>query len=252
MRAGRRSSCHIGGSSLIAPDDLRQRLDPDAFSGLVFNLMKILPLFACFLVSSAFAGEPVSLFDGKTFSGWTGQEGKAPGPGWKIADGVLHLDGAGGNLFSEKEYSNFDLEWEWKIAEAGNNGVKYWVTKVGGKEWLGIEYQMLDDAKHPDGKNGEKRLTASFYDIQAPGVKTPVNPPGEWNKSRIVAKEGKLQHWINGVLVGEADTNSADWKAKVAESKFKGREGFAPGKGKIMITDHKDKVWYRNIRITEL
>jgi hypothetical protein len=194
----------------------------------------------------------VSLFDGKSFAGWTGLDGKTPGAGWSIKDGVLQLDGEGGNLISEKEYSDFDFEWEWKLAEGGNNGVKYWVTKVGGKEWLGIEYQMLDDNKHPDAKNGAKRLTASFYDIQAPAVKTPVKSPGEWNQSRIVAKGGKLQHWINGVLVGEANTASDDWKAKLAESKFKEKAGFAPGKGRIMITDHKDKTWYRNLRITEL
>lgn len=213
-------------------------------------MKKLFPLL--FLVAGLHAGEPVSLFDGETFNGWTGQDGKAPGAGWSIVDGVLQLDGKGGNLFSEKEYTNFDLQWEWKLAEAGNNGVKYWVTKVGGKEWLGIEYQMLDDRKHPDAKNGAKRLTASFYDIQAPSVTTPVKAPGEWNLSRVVAKDGKLQHWLNGVLVGEADTSSAEWKANLAASKFKDKVGFAPGKGRIMLTDHQDKTWYRNIRITEL
>lgn len=220
-------------------------------SGLFFGPMKkLFPLL--FLVAGLHAGEPVSLFDGKTFNGWTGQDGKAPGAGWSIVDGVMLLDGKGGNLISEKEYTNFDLQWEWKLAEAGNNGVKYWVTQVGGKEWLGLEYQMLDDRKHPDAKNGAKRLTASFYDIQAPTVTTPVKAPGEWNLSRVVAKDGKLQHWLNGVLVGEGDTNSAEWKANLAASKFKNKVGFAPGKGRIMLTDHQDKTWYRNIRITEL
>ncbi len=201
----------------------------------------------------AVAGEPVSLFDGKTFAGWTGEDGQAPGPGWSIVDGELRLDGKGGNLISEKEYSNFDLEWEWKIEEGGNNGLKYWVTKVDGKHWLGIEYQMLDDAKHPDGKNGAKRLTASFYDIQAPFVeKTPLKPVGEWNHSRVVAKDGKLQHWLNGVLVGEADTRSEEWKANLAASKFKDKAGFAPGRGRLMLTDHSDRTCYRNIRIREL
>lgn len=214
--------------------------------------MKKLPLFAlafCFLVPVAVAGESVSLFDGKTFAGWTGADGAAPGAGWSIADGELRLDGKGGNLYSEKEYVNFDLEWEWKLAEGGNNGLKYWVTKVGGKEWLGIEYQMLDDQKHPDSKNGAKRLTASFYDIQAPTAKTRVKPPGEWNHSRVVVKDGRIQHWLNGELVGEADTNSAEWKSNLAASKFKDKAGFAPGKGRIMLTDHSDKTWYRNIRI---
>lgn len=213
--------------------------------------MKI-PFLLLFLVAGLHAGEPVSLFDGKTFKGWSGPEGESPGAGWSIVDGVLQLDGAGGNLFSEKEYSDFDFEWEWKLAEGGNNGVKYWVTKVGGKDWLGVEYQMLDDVNHPDAKNGAKRLTASFYDIQAPAVKAPVKAPGEWNQSRIVSKDGTLQHWLNGVLVGEADTNAPAWKANVANSKFKDKPGFAPGKGRLMITDHKDKTWFRNLRITEL
>lgn len=197
------------------------------------------------------AAEPVMLFDGKTFAGWTGLDGKSPGAGWTIENGELRLDGAGGNLVTEKEFTNFDLEWEWKLEAGGNNGVKYWVTQVGGKEWLGIEYQMLDDEKHPDAKNGAKRLTASFYDIQPPSVPTPVKPPGEWNHSRVVVKDGHIEHWLNGVKVGEADTQSADWQEKLAASKFKNKEGFAPGKGRIMITDHKDKTWYRNIWIKE-
>ena len=217
--------------------------------------MKTISLFAAAtlaLVSIAGASEYVSLFDGKTFAGWVGADGAKPGAGWSIAEGELRLEGKGGNLFSEKEYSNFDLEWEWKLAEGGNNGLKYWVTKVGGKEWLGIEYQMLDDLKHPDSKNGAKRLTASFYDIQAPTAKTKVKPSGEWNHSRIVSQGGKLQHWLNGELAGEAVTNSPEWKASLAASKFKSKEGFAPGKGRIMITDHSDKTSYRNIRIKEL
>lgn len=209
-------------------------------------------LLAFLCTGLALAGEPVALFDGKTFAGWTGQNGAKPGPGWTIADGELRLDGKGGNLLSEKEYSNFDLEWEWTLVEGGNNGLKYWVTKIGDKEWLGIEYQMLDDKKHPDSKNGAKRLTASFYDIQAPDAKTNVKPAGEWNHSRVVAKDGKLQHWLNGELVGEADTTSEQWQANLVASKFKDKKGFAPGRGRIMLTDHSDKTAYRNIRIREL
>ncbi len=212
------------------------------------------PLVATLLALTvvATAADPVSLFDGKTLAGWTGPDGAAPGAGWVIADGELRLEGKGGNLLSEKEYRDFDFEWEWKIAEGGNNGVKYWVTKIGGKEWLGIEYQMLDDAKHPDGKNGEKRLTASFYDIQECTVPTELSKPGEWNHSRIHSKGGKLQHWLNGKLVNEVDTAAPAWGEKIAASKFKAKEGFAPGKGRIMLTDHGDKVAYRNLRITVL
>lgn len=212
--------------------------------------MKHAWIFALLLPAAGLrAGEPVALFDGKSLAGWTGPDGAKPGPGWTVADGELRLEGKGGNLLSEREFSDFDLEWEWKLAEGGNNGLKYWVTKVGGKEWLGIEYQMLDDRKHPDSKNGVERLTASFYDIQAPDAATKVKPPGEWNHSRVVTRGGKIQHWLNGELVGEADTGSERWKANLAASKFKSKAGFAPGKGRIMLTDHSDKTSYRNIRI---
>lgn len=203
--------------------------------------------------SSLIAGESVSLFDGQSLKGWTGPEGAAPGAGWVVENGMLHLNGAkGGNLLSEKEYTNFDLEWEWKVDEGGNNGIKYWVTKVGGKEWLGIEYQMIDDAKHPDGQRGGSHTTASIYDIKEPTDGKPLNPPGQWNTSRVLVKDGKIEHWLNGKLVCEADTNSDEWKTRIAASKFKNKVGFAPGKGRIMLTDHHDKVWYRSLKIKEL
>lgn len=200
------------------------------------------------------AGDWVSLFDGKTLAGWTRTDGKPPGAGWAVEkDGVLHLAGKGaGYLVAEKEYGNFELEWEWKLAEGGNNGLKYWVTKVGGKEWLGIEYQMIDDLKHADGLKGGSRNTGSIYDIVESAKDKVLKPIGEWNSSRVVAKDGKIEHWLNGKLASSADTKSDDWKERIAKSKFKGREGFAPGRGKLMLTEHGDPTWFRNIRIREL
>lgn len=201
------------------------------------------------------AGEPVPLFDGKTLAGWTSLDGGQPGAGWAVEDGVVHLrkgEPKGGYMLSEKEFTSFDLEWEWKIAEGGNNGIKYWVTKIGGKEWLGIEYQMIDDTKHPDGLKGGSHTTASIYDIKEPAKDKPLKSAGEWNTSRVVVKDGKIQHFLNGALVCEADTATDEWKERIAASKFKKKEGFAPGKGHIMITDHGDEVWIKNVRIKEL
>jgi len=199
-------------------------------------------------------GNWVSILDGKTLNGWTSATGGKPGEGWAVeSDGALHLSGKGaGILLSEKEYSNFELEWEWKLAEAGNNGIKYWVTKVGGKEWLGIEYQMIDDNKHPDGLKGGSHNTGSIYDIFDSAKDKVLKPIGEWNSSRIVAKNGVIEHYLNGKLVSRADTKSEEWKEHIAKSKFKSKVDFAPGHGKLMLTEHGDPAWFRNMRIKEL
>ena len=219
--------------------------------------MKRLLLAATLFASTflAHAGDGwTSLFDGKTLTGWTLADGKAPGPGWKVEEGgVLHLEGKGaGFLLSEKEYASFELEWEWKLATGSNNGIKYWVTKVGGKEWLGIEYQMIDDAVHPDGKRGGNHDTGSIYDLVDSAKDKVMKPIGEWNSSRVLLKDGKIEHWLNGKLCSSVDTKSDEWKACLAKSKFKNKEGFAPGRGKLMLTEHGDPTWFRNIRIREL
>ena len=205
---------------------------------------------------SAWAAGPWNvLIDGKSLKGWfngSSPDGK-PGPGWTTGDGLLHLHGKGGNLISDKEYSDFELEWEWKLAEGANNGVKYWVTEVGPKkEWLGVEYQMIDDVRNSDALRGGSHTTACLYDLKAARPDKPVKPAGEWNSSRVVVRAGKIQHWLNGQLVVEADARSAEWPGLIAQSKFKDKPGFAPGKGHIMLTDHQDETWFRHMKIREL
>ena len=193
-----------------------------------------------------------SLFDGKTLTGWTAVDGKPPGAGWKVVDGTIHLDGKGGNLITAEEYSSFELEWSWKIANKANNGIKYWVNDHGNKEWLGIEYQMIDDGVHHDGKIGSNRATASIYGIKAAAADKPLLPAEQWNQSRIVVKDGTIQHYLNGKLVVEADTKTEEWKKQVAASKFGKKQGFAPGRGRIMLTDHNDRTWFKDLRIRRL
>jgi hypothetical protein len=210
-------------------------------------------LLALALAVSANAAEPVKL----TLADFTTFKGEAPAGKWSEADGVIHLPEQGDEknsvfLITKKTYSSFELEWEWKVAEGGNNGIKYWVAPIGAKkEWLGIEYQMIDDARHPDANKKDNHSTACIYDIKGAAKDKPVKPAGEWNSSKLVVKGTKIEHWLNGKLVCEADTASDEWKAGIAASKFKGKEGFAPGKGHIMLTDHSDETWFRNIRISE-
>ncbi|MDB4409132.1 DUF1080 domain-containing protein [Akkermansiaceae bacterium] len=139
------------------------------------------------------------------------------------------------------------------MSEKGNSGVKYRVTKYG-KNLLGPEYQVLDDDKHPDGKVGPNRQTASLYDIlPADAGKKKLKPVGEWNQSSIVAKGNHLQHFLNGEKVIDLKVGSDEWKKLVGESKFKKQEAFAENaKGRLMLQDHSDPVWYRNLAVKEL
>ncbi len=192
------------------------------------------------------------LFNGKNLDGWTDAAGKPMTKGWVVQDGVLHRASRGGDLFTAKEYGNFILELEWKISPAGNSGIKYRMAKYG-KRLLGPECQVLDDDKHPDGKKGADRQSGALYDILECNSDKQLKPVGQWNKVRIVANGTKLEHWLNGKKVVEVDTASERWKKLVAASKFKNVEGFGSVKsGRIMLQDHNDPVWYRNIVIREL
>ena len=137
-------------------------------------------------------------------------------------------------------------------SEGGNNGIKYFVTEARSKA-PGPEYQMLDDAKHPDGKIGPKRQTASFYDVLPPAANKPSRPGGEWNASRITVRGNHVEHWLNGQMVLAYDLGSPAVKAGLAASKFKDFADFGTKiNGHIMLTYHQDECWYRNIKLREL
>jgi len=211
------------------------------------RLLHLLPLLAAGCIASHAPSRTLTLAD------FTDSSGRAPSGGWSTeGDGTIHLKGKGGSLITRAEYSQFTLDWDWKVAPGGNNGIKYWVTDVSGAgEWLGIEYQMIDDERHEDGRRGGSHTTASFYDIQEPEPGKPLRPAGEWNSSRIVVRDGQLEHWLNGKRVGVASTRTDEWKTRVAASKFRNKKGFAPGHGRIMLTDHQDETWFRNLKVSE-
>ncbi len=145
------------------------------------------------------------LFDGKTTEGWrTFKKQTFPATGWIVEDGWLHCQGkGGGDIISNAEFGDFELQWEWKIAPGGNSGVKYFVTETRNAA-LGHEYQMIDDEREPDAISaGGKHVTASFYDVLKPTVHPPTKPPGEINQSRILVKGNHVEHWLNGVKVLE-------------------------------------------------
>jgi hypothetical protein len=196
-------------------------------------------------------GEAVALFDGKTLNEWSDKEGGEPGPGWVVdGDCIIRKEKNAGDLYSKKSFEDFDFSFEWKIVAGCNSGVKYRVADYSGAI-LGLEYQVLDDAKWkyaPD----HLGATASIYAVKGASSDKQLQPPGEFNKSRIVAKGKKLEHWLNGDKVAEITIGSEDWKKRHAASKFKNRLSFGTKKGRIMLQDHGGKVWFRNLLIREL
>ena len=195
------------------------------------------------------------LFDGKTTNGWRVYNKKGAAiNGWTVVDGTLHCQSKvkGDNIITEKQFNDFELAWEWKLLPKGNNGVKYFVTEARPKS-PGPEYQMIDDAGHPDGKLGPDRQTASFYEVLPPAADKPLRTPGEWNESKIVVRGKKVEHWLNGRNVLSFEMGSDAVKAGIADSKFKHEAGFGDKiVGHIMLTYHQDDCWYRNIKIREL
>jgi Domain of Unknown Function (DUF1080) len=180
---------------------------------------------------------------------------KEPGfpAGWRVAGRVLSKDGPVDDLVTVQSYGNFELELEWKIGKAGNSGVFYRGTREYDHiYWSAPEYQLLDDANAEDGKSRLTAAAAAYALYGAPaGV---VQPFDHWNKTRIVVNGNHVEHWLNGRKVVEYELQSADWKARVAASKFAKypNYGMAP-QGLIGLQgDHPGSLAIRNLRIREL
>ena len=192
------------------------------------------------------------LFDGKSADGWRGYKMKTLPSGWKVLDGHLVRAGGGGDIITDGEYGNFELLVDWKISPKGNSGIMYHVTEGPETAYMtGPEYQVLDNKGHPDGRS-KMTSAGSCYGLYPP-MKDVCHPAGEWNHTKIVIKDGHVEHWLNDVKVVEYQKGSDEWNKKVANSKFKAWSQFGkPTKGHIALQDHGDKVEYRNIKIRVL
>jgi len=194
-----------------------------------------------------------SLFNNNSTDAWRGYKSQTFPSGWKIQDGVLTKTGAVDDIMTKDQFGNFQLAWDWKLSPGGNAGVFYRGTEEYDHiYWSAPEYQLLDDAGHPDGKS---RLTSAGADYALyPSPAGVVKPAGEWNSSMIVANGNVVQHWLNGQKLLEYDMGSADWAAKVKASKFAAYPNYGrAAKGYIAIQgDHDGTLSIRNVRIREL
>jgi hypothetical protein len=213
-------------------------------------------------VASMLAGAPGAapqaewrpLFDGKTTNGWRGFKQQQLPAGWKVVGGALTRVAQAGDIVSEAEFENFELTLEWKIAKGANSGIFYRLDESAAEPemWTAApEYQVIDDRGYP-GPLKPTQKTAANYDLQPPG-RDATKPAGEWNTTRIVANGSHVEHWLNGQLIVQYELWTDEWKALVANSKFKDHPRYAMARrGRIGIQDHGDWAAYRNIRIREL
>ncbi len=200
------------------------------------------------------------LWDGKTTEGWRSirsLEFPEKEKGWEIKDGMLIINAKAGvgDIMTKEKFSDFELKLDFKMTPKCNSGIKMFVVSEPGQVKvapLGPEFQILDDVGHPDanqGKNGNRKV-GSLYDlIPAPDDKK-VMPMGEWNQAHIISKDKKVTFKLNGEVTAEFVRGSEEWKEMVAGSKYKRQKNFGEAEaGHILLQDHNDLVYYRNIKI---
>ncbi len=230
---------------------------------LYFILMfSVLPMFQLDLEENSTIQDQgwTWLFDGSGTDAWTSVgKDKFPEKGWEVVGNELIVNGdeksgRGGNIITKKKYSSFDLRFEFKFSKGANGGIKYFVKEYPSGSILGCEYQIIDDFNNKDIKNDVdgKRLTASLYELFEAKNKQ-LNPYDQWNSARILVNGRHVEHWLNGIKVMECERGSEAFLQAKSKSKFRDVPDFGTmDSGYIMVTDHGDKLAYRNIKIREL
>ena len=205
------------------------------------------------------------LWDGKTSEGWRSVRGpEFPTGGWEIKDALLIINETGGaesasagDIITKAKYSNFELQLDFKITPGANSGIKTFVDpelNKGPGSAIGPEFQILDDECHPDAKLGRdgNRTIGSLYDMKTAPADKKVMPVGEWNHARILSDNKRLTYWLNGEKTIDIERGGKEWRDLVAISKYKIWPNFGElAEGHILLQDHGNQVFYRNIKIRD-
>lgn len=212
----------------------------------------------------------ISIFNGTDATGWRGYGREGVPTSWHIEDSCLHFvpgSGEDADIIFAHNFSNFDVQFDWKVSEGANSGFFYMGQENkkddGSLEWLFVstpEYQILDNVNHPDAKLGVdgNRQSASLYDL-IPANPQNSKPWGEWNTARVVVNNGKVTHYQNGEVVLEYEMWTPEWVEMLQNSKFNEKDLPAAFRllndkhpGFFAFQNHGDEVWYRNVRVKEL
>lgn len=206
------------------------------------------------------AAAPVSLFDGKTLAGWHAFNKTGEIKNWKVEDSAMvclgaSKDAAGGDIVSDKEYENFELTWQWKVTKGANSGVMYHVIESPKYKLTyetGPEYQVIDDIGFPEKLEDWQKAGGDYAMNPAPSTKK-LMPVGEWNNSKLIFNKGHVEHWLNGEKVVEFQAWDEKWNKEKKEGKWKDYPDYGMAKkGHLALQDHGNKVYFKNIMITEL
>jgi len=218
------------------------------------RLQQLVAIYEREMAKDKLPDDTALLFDGKSLDNWSTLDEKPVTRGWQIVDGMIHLQPTtprAGHIITKREFGDFRLSFEWKIATGGNSGLKYRVREYDGKI-RGCEYQIIDDSGYHK-TVASRNSTGALYDLVEPGNQKRLQPLHKFNSSVILVENDQVTHWLNDRKILSVRIGSPDWRRRVAESKFSELTDFALNpSGRIMLTDHGSEVSYRNFALTLL
>lgn len=233
----------------------------------IINIIKFFIIIIFIGCNSSKDSEWIYMFDGKTTDGWRGYNKETLPKKWEVINGELTFntelklekDWDGGNdiIYYKEQFENFELYLEWKLPKGGNSGVFYHVQEgYNAPHNISPEYQILDDDGWEEINNAKLKnwqKAGANYGMHEPNISKKLNPSGQWNSSRIIYDNNKVEHWLNGKIILSFFKDSDDWNKKRNSEIFRDKTDYGKfKKGYIALQDHDTPIWFRNIRIKKL